>query len=78
MKITFLGTGAADWKIENREQTSEFRRYCSALIDDTMLIDPGPHVFDALHQYGKNSSDVKYIICTHRHLDHYCEDTVKS
>ena len=49
MKITFLGTGAADWPIEKIENMTEFRRLSSVLIDDTLLIDPGPQIFNALN-----------------------------
>lgn len=76
MKITFLGTGAADWKISEHRDMEGFRRNSSALIDDRLLIDPGPNVFDALDTFGKNASDIKYIINTHRHKDHFREETV--
>ena len=50
MKILFLGTGAADYKIDQRVPGEEFRRYSSALITsdngEKLLIDPGPHIFD--------------------------------
>lgn len=74
MKLLFLGTGAADWPLENTENLPEFRRLSSALVDDTLLIDPGPQVIDALEQYGKNR--VRYILNTHRHADHFSEETV--
>ena len=45
MKLTFLGTGAADWNINSYDAMPFFRRNSSALIDGTLLIDPGPHVF---------------------------------
>ncbi len=76
MKITFLGTGAADWPIEKTENMTEFRRLSSVLIDDTLLIDPGPQVFDALNEYGKDPQNIKYIINTHKHFDHFCGETV--
>ena len=38
MKITFLGTGAADWPMERVEGMTEFRRFSSALIDDVLLL----------------------------------------
>ncbi len=76
MKITFLGTGAADWPAEKTENSTEFRRFSSALIDDILLIDPGPQVPGALNEYGKKSENIKYIINTHRHSDHYSEETV--
>ena len=76
MKITFLGTGAADWDVQN-EQLKENRRFSSLLIDDCFLIDPGPHVPNALIKYNKNPKEIKYIINTHKHFDHYNEDTLK-
>lgn len=76
MKITFLGTGAADWPLKRREGMVEFRRLSSALIDDVLLIDPGPQVPDALKEYEKKATDIKYIINTHKHKDHYSAETV--
>lgn len=75
MKITFLGTGAADWPI-TKAQGVEHRRLSSVLIDDILLIDPGPMVLDAMKEYGKNPRSIKYIINTHRHSDHYNENTL--
>ena len=77
MKITFLGTGAADWSIERHRDMEGFRRNSSLLIDDCLLIDPGPHVPDALATLSKDKKDIKYILNTHRHGDHFNEDTVK-
>ena len=77
MKITFLGTGAADWPLERPEGTKEFRRLSSALVDDTLLIDPGPQVIAALKELRKSTDQIKYIINTHRHGDHYCSETVE-
>ena len=77
MKITFLGTGAADWHKKKMDGFSEFRRYSSALIDDILLIDPGPQVPEALDEWQKDKTKVKYIINTHRHSDHFCVETIK-
>ena len=77
MKITFLGTGAADWPLHKPENAQEFRRLSSVLIDDILLIDPGPQVIDALQEYGKDPSSIRYILYTHKHSDHYCADTIK-
>lgn len=76
MKITFLGTGAADWNIYEHRTLAGFRRNSSVLIDGCLLIDPAPTVFDALSAFGKRAEDIKYIINTHKHPDHYCEETV--
>ena len=77
MKITFLGTGAADWSVELHKNMKGFRRNSSALIDDILLIDPGPAVADALSEFGKDKNAIKYIINTHKHSDHFSSDTLK-
>lgn len=76
MKITFLGTGAADWPAEKTEKLTDFRRLSSLLIDGVLLIDPGPAVPAALGEFGKNPEKIRYIINTHRHSDHYSQETV--
>ena len=76
-KLTFLGTGAADWDINNK--TAEFRRFSSALVDDNLLIDPGPHIFDFASDF-KDAyffDNVTDVIVTHSHRDHFCPETVK-
>lgn len=78
MKITYLGTGAADWNITLHKEEEGFRRNSSALIDDCLLIDPGPNVMDALETFGKDVSKIKYIINTHKHSDHYNEETLSN
>ena len=72
MKILFLGTGAADYT----GNEVPFRRNSSALIDDTILIDPGRYVLDALSEYDVDISKIKYIINTHNHDDHFNQNTV--
>ena len=78
MKITFLGTGAADWDVKLHKEFCGFRRNSSALIDDCLLIDPGPCVPDALETFGKNPDKIKFILNTHLHIDHFNEQTVAS
>lgn len=75
MRIAFLGTGAADWKYAEHREWEGYRRNASVLIDDVLLIDPGPCVPDALEAFGKNAEKIRYILNTHRHKDHYCRDT---
>lgn len=72
MKLQFLGTGAADWDAA-LERNSEYRRFSSVLIDDVLLIDPGPFVPEALETFSIDASKIKYVINTHRHSDHYNE-----
>lgn len=76
MKILFLGTGAADWLVEKDNAMAEFRRLSSALIDDVLLIDPGPQVISALKEMNKDVSNIKYVINTHKHSDHFCQETL--
>lgn len=76
MKITFLGTGAADWNFQKHKNIEGFRRNSSLLIDDCLLIDPGPDVPSALQAFDKNPDGIKYTINTHKHSDHYNESTV--
>ena len=42
MRLIFLGTGAADWPLERIPDCGEYRRLSAAVIDGTLLIDPGP------------------------------------
>ena len=76
MKITFLGTGAADWPLQKPDSYTEFRRLCCALIDDVLLIDPGPQALEALRDLKKAPEKVKYIINTHTHSDHFSKETL--
>ncbi|MBR2024439.1 MAG: hypothetical protein IKA02_01375 [Clostridia bacterium] len=73
MKILFLGTGAADYTGNEKE----LRRNSSALIDGVILIDPNSYVPDAIKEFNVDVSKIKYVINTHRHCDHYNEETVK-
>ena len=75
MKLLFLGTGAADYSLKHR-MLDGYRRNSSALIDGTLLIDPGPCVPDALECFGVDVSGIKYVLHTHNHFDHYNEDTL--
>ena len=77
MKITYLGTGAADWVMKLHKNMAGFRRRSSLLIDDVLLIDPGPDVPDAFETFKKDMNGVRYIINTHPHDDHFNENTVK-
>ena len=78
MKITFLGTGAADWKMESHRELAGFRRNASALIDSCLLIDPNATVPDALETFQIDSSEIRYMINTHQHADHYSEATIQA
>ena len=75
MKILFLGTGAADFP-QDKVGVVGFRRTASALIDGQILIDPGPWVRDAISEYGVDVKKIKYVLNTHRHSDHFNQETL--
>ena len=77
MKLTFLGTGAADWCLAIKDGKKITRRYSSAIIDDELVIDPGPGVLDALKANKIEFSAVKYVLNTHDHDDHMNRDNLK-
>jgi len=78
MKLHFLGTGAADWDIRNPRKDINYRRFTSLLIDDVLLIDPGPCVAEFAQTYGYPDllGGIRHIINTHPHGDHYNQGTV--
>lgn len=78
MKLLFLGTGAADWN-EKDKSNPEYRRNSSLLVNNDLLIDPGPCIFDFEQSFGYKNlyGDLKQVVCTHKHSDHYNEETLK-
>ena len=73
MKVTFLGTGAADWDINAYSPEQFYRRCSSILINDDLLVDPGPNIFHFCETNGTPDllDGVKNIIVTHSHWDHF-------
>ena len=78
MKITFLGTGAADWKQEDWEKEGFSRRLTCAAIDQDMLIDCGPTFFDSVAKANYDVSGAQFVLSTHLHRDHFNIDTLKT
>lgn len=79
MKLHFLGTGAADWQYERDKDNPEYRRNSSLLINDNLLVDPGSCVFEFEQTFGYKDlfKGVKTVVCTHKHNDHYNEETIE-
>ena len=75
-EILFLGTGAADWELENRN--GFFRRNSAALLNGELMLDCGEHIFDFAECEGKPNlyDNVTDIIITHNHYDHFNKDSV--
>lgn len=82
MKITFLGTAAApsyplafcqcDFCRQARQNGGkDFRKRPSLLINHDLLIDFGPDVVSASFMYHKSIADVRFILQTHSHYDHF-------
>ena len=61
MNIKFIGTGTMG---------SKTRANTSILIDD-ILFDCGMGTVKQLERYNKPTKDIKYLIITHFHADHF-------
>lgn len=75
MKITFLGTAAADFspllQTEYKDKLDkDARRSSSILIDEQYLVDCGPHVADSLRIQNLDCSKITDLFLTHFHADH--------
>jgi phosphoribosyl 1,2-cyclic phosphate phosphodiesterase len=82
MKITFLGTSAANAFPESfcrcvnceaarREGGKSLRKRAALLVNDDLLIDLGPDVHSAAQQHGVRLDGVRFILQTHAHADHF-------
>ena len=65
MKITFLGTGAANLQ-KNRDYTSTAIEVGGSVY----LVDAGASVFSKMLDYGVNPSNLRSVFITHGHYDH--------
>lgn len=79
MRVLLLGTGAADgWpspfctcrSCGHQRAAGIVRGPSSALIDDVVLIDPGPGVPVAAARAGSDLRGVRHVLVTHGHPDH--------
>ena len=79
MKLEFLGTGAADYDLERDGNDAEFRRFSSMMVNDSILFDPGPHIFHYAETFGRTNlfDHVKVVLITHSHEDHLCAESVR-
>lgn len=85
MKITFLGTAAAEGypnpfcRCDNCERARKvggraLRKRASALIDDQLLIDFGPDLVSASQMHNVPLADIRWAVQTHAHDDHLFPD----
>lgn len=82
MKIQFLGTGAAEGvpaifcncencKFIRSLGESEYRTRSQVLIDGCLSIDFPPEAYAHSLKFGVELSNLKYLIVTHTHMDHF-------
>ena len=82
MKITVLGTAAATsfplafckceiCKSARINGSKDFRRRSSIVINDDLLVDMGPDCVTSSFLYGIDISNIKYLVQTHPHSDHF-------
>lgn len=75
-RLEFIGTGAADWSIENKG--AFFRRNSAALLNGDVLLDCGPHIRDYEECTGESKyGSVSIVAVTHAHADHFNLDTLR-
>lgn len=81
MRLRFLGTAAAEGypdafcdcancRQARKRGGKSLRRRSSALIDDVLLIDPGPDLHAACLAEGLSLAGLRYCLQTHEHSDH--------
>ncbi len=75
-ELFFLGTGAADWDINDKNEG--FRRFSACMLNKELLFDCGPHLYDfeESFEYKDLYKDIKSLLITHGHSDHFSEETV--
>ncbi len=83
MKISFLGTGAAEGvpamfcacpfctQLKKAKDKREFRTRSQVLIDDDISVDFPPEAYVHSLSCGVDLSALKYILVTHSHMDHF-------
>jgi len=81
MKITMLGTAAIGYPLAfcdckycskaRKMGGKNIRKRASILVNDEMIVDLTGDCQTAMNMYGKNMSNVKYLLQTHTHLDHF-------
>lgn len=83
MKIKILGTGAAEGvpapfckcrfcEYSRKHLDKELRKRSSVLVDDILLVDFGPDILWNSLAHKVEYCNIKYIIFSHSHFDHFC------
>ena len=82
-QLFFLGTCAADFSPKLKNECAncfdkDARRASCALLDETFLIDCGPHCLDSLRIANIDPTQITHIFFTHLHSDHFHPDNVQT
>ncbi len=78
MKLSYIGTGAADWTKEAGARDGVLRRFTCTLLDEEVLIDLAPTTPHELFAAGGALGQVTDVLYTHSHDDHYDYETLVS
>lgn len=76
MKLTFLGTGAADYDWKNYG-AENILGSTMTLLGDHILLDCGPTATRAMKRFNVKINDIHAIVNTHSHSDHFNVDEVR-
>ena len=88
MKITFLGTSAAEgyparWCMcphctyARTHGGRNIRANCSAIVDDAVLLDLNNATMDQMARFGISPEKVKTALITHPHMDHFLPNALE-
>lgn len=82
-KVQLLGTGGGDWPdtVPTEEEYPDnrtYRRLCTALIDDNILIDFGPTLMSSIKMFNVDPSKITDVLLTHSHWDHFNPDALRA
>ena len=83
MKLKFLGTGAADFwpslaDVDRFRLDPDIRRSTVTLVDETVLLDCGPHLLDELQIHQVDKSKIQHILLSHKHSDHFNPENIRA
>lgn len=76
IKITFVGTGAADWDWTNHPPGT--RGSTATLVGSECLIDAGTTILRNLAEAHVRIGRLRDLIITHGHQDHFCPDAIRA
>src|ERR1700748_294291 len=72
MELCFVGTGARDYAGNSPE------RYFTSTFIDGVLVDASSVVWDALKRAKISAEQIRHVIYTHSHVDHFSEEVAAS